>query len=101
MALWFDLRSGNTSRYFPELPPKLKQNITTAALRSYELFQCRDYARVDLRVDQRGTPYVLEVNCNPDISPGAGFYRAFSLNGGNYADLVSLLISFAETESFT
>lgn len=85
-----------TRPVFPELSPKLRQNVTAAAIKSYELFQCRDYARVDMRVDQRGTPYILEVNCNPDISPGAGFFRAFSLNGRNYADLVSLLISFAE-----
>ena len=90
-----------TRPVFPDLPPKLKQNITNAAVKAYELFQCRDYARVDMRLDQRGTPYILEVNCNPDISPGAGFFRAFSLNGRNYADLVDLLVSFAENRILT
>src|SRR5262249_49460032 len=65
-------------------------------VRAYELFQCRDYARVDMRVDQKGVPYILEVNCNPDISPEAGFFRAFSSNGRTYADLVAMLISFVE-----
>jgi len=89
----FDL---GTKPYFPELQPKLKQALISAATKAYELFQCRDYARVDMRVDQKGVPYILEVNCNPDISPGAGFFRAFSLNGRTYADLVALLISFVE-----
>jgi D-alanine-D-alanine ligase len=85
-----------TQPYFPDLPSKLKQNITAAAIKAYELFQCRDYARVDMRVDQKGAPYILEVNCNPDLSPGAGFFRAFSANGRTYADMVAMLISFME-----
>ena len=85
-----------TKPVFPELSPKLRQAITVAALRAYELFQARDYARVDMRVDQKGVPYILEVNCNPDLCPGAGFFRAFSLNGRTYADLVAMLISFME-----
>jgi D-alanine-D-alanine ligase len=85
-----------TRPYFPELPSKLKQSITSVAIKAYELFQCRDYARVDMRVDQKGVPYILEVNCNPDLSPAAGFFRAFSSNGRTYADLVAMLISFVE-----
>lgn len=85
-----------TKPYFPELDKKLRQSVTTAAMKAYELFQCRDYARVDMRVDQKGTPYILEVNCNPDLSPEAGFFRAFSSNGRTYADLVAMLISFVE-----
>jgi len=85
-----------TKPVFPELTPKLRQAISTAAVAAYELFQCRDYARVDMRVDQKGVPYILEVNCNPDVTPGAGFFRAFSLNGRTYADFVALLISFVE-----
>jgi D-alanine-D-alanine ligase len=85
-----------TRPFFPELPSRLKQAVTNAAIRAYELFQCRDYARVDMRIDQKGVPYLLEVNCNPDVSPGAGFFRAFSLNGRSYADFVAMLISFME-----
>jgi D-alanine-D-alanine ligase len=85
-----------TKPFFPDLSSKLRQAITATALKAYELFQCRDYARVDMRVDQKGMPYILEVNCNPDLCPGAGFFRAFSMNGRTYADLVAMLISFME-----
>jgi len=30
------------------------------------------YGRVDLRIDERGRPWILEVNANPDFSPTAG-----------------------------
>ncbi|HJZ11204.1 MAG TPA: hypothetical protein VJ521_03585 [Acidobacteriota bacterium] len=85
-----------TKPYFPQLTSKLKQSITTTALKAYELLQCRDYARVDIRVDEKGVPYILEVNCNPDLTPGAGFVRAFCLGGRTYTDLVAMLIQFAE-----
>ena len=49
-----------------------------------------------MRVDSKGMPYILEVNCNPDVSPNAGFFRAFSLNGRTYADFVAMLIAYAE-----
>lgn len=85
-----------TKPFFPDLTQRQKQTISNAAIKAYELFQCRDYARVDMRVDQKGVPYILEVNCNPDVSPGAGFFRAFSANGRTYADFVGMLISFME-----
>ena len=66
-----------TKPIFPELSSKLRQAISVAALKAYELFQARDYARVDMRVDQKGVPYILEVNCNPDLCPGARLLPRF------------------------
>ncbi len=54
-----------------EVEPWLGELIAETALRAYELIGCRGYARVDMRVAD-GVPYVLEVNPNPDISPGTG-----------------------------
>jgi D-alanine-D-alanine ligase len=46
------------------------------------------YGRVDLRIDERGRPWILEVNANPDFSPTAGLARMARVAGIDYGALV-------------
>ncbi len=46
------------------------------------------YGRVDLRVDEQGTPWILEVNPCPDLSSDAGLARMGRAAGWNYDELV-------------
>ena len=68
--------------------PALRRSLESVAMEVYRLFECRDYARVDLRVDGEGRPYVIEVNPNPDISPQSGMARAIKAYGMTYAQFV-------------
>ena len=53
------------------------------------------YGRVDLRVNDEGQPYVLEVNPCPDLSSNAGLARMGRAFGWSYDDLVMQIVDEA------
>lgn len=53
------------------------------------------YARVDLRLDEAGTPCILEVNANPCIAAGAGFEAAAAQAEIGPAGLVQRILDAA------
>jgi D-alanine-D-alanine ligase len=71
--------------------PELASRVGSIALECWRLFALDGYARVDFRVDPLGTPYVLEVNANPCLSPDAGFAAALEQAGVDFATAVGRL----------
>jgi D-alanine-D-alanine ligase len=87
----------HTPRKFPQgLPSSLRQRIEGIALECFHLLMLRDYGRIDMRVDDDGQIYVLEVNANPCLSPDAGFAAAAQQGGMSYTDMVETLMEFVE-----
>ncbi|HZW40018.1 MAG TPA: ATP-grasp domain-containing protein [Ignavibacteriaceae bacterium] len=78
-----------------DIPKEIKIKIEETALKAYRALDCRDYARVDIRLDRNNNPYVIEVNPNPDISIDSGFARAAKASGLNYDKLLVTLAEFA------
>ena len=78
------------------IPAKLSKDVARrlrkCALKAWLVTGCRDYARVDVRLSDRGEPYVLEVNANPDISQTAGFAGALSAAGISYDTFIETLV---------
>jgi D-alanine-D-alanine ligase len=77
------------------LSPEVEERVKMVSLESYRLIGCRDYARVDIRLNPDGVPYVLEVNANPDISPDAGMSRSAKAAGLPYSRLIGRIADFA------
>lgn len=46
----------------------LDSKIERLALKAYRLFGCRDIARMDIRVDEKERPYIVDVNMNPSLN---------------------------------
>ena len=73
----------------------LISSLCDIALRCWNLFSLRGYARVDFRVDNNGKPWVLEINSNPCLSPDAGFAAALEQAKIKYHEAIGLIIDNA------
>jgi len=83
-----------TKRSCPaKVSDELKKKLISLATRSAKLMLCRDYCRVDFRVDKDNNPYVLEVNPNPDISSDAGLAAMAEVAGYSYKDLIAKVVN--------
>jgi len=77
------------------LDHELARRMRTLAVAAFKVTGCRDYARVDLRLDHRGEPIILEVNPNPDIGSNAGWARALRTSGRDYFETLGRLLEQA------
>ncbi|HOO47598.1 MAG TPA: ATP-grasp domain-containing protein [Deltaproteobacteria bacterium] len=84
---------------FPDSDGPLIENLRAIALRCWRVFELRGYNRVDLRVDNSGKPYVLEINANPCISPDSGFVAAAHRAGLGYTEIIERILHDAKPGS--
>ncbi|MBN2589283.1 MAG: ATP-grasp domain-containing protein [Sedimentisphaerales bacterium] len=86
----------NTPRIIPApLDKTIAEKVRSLAIQSWKALGCHGYARVDFRLDENDSPYVLEVNPNPDISPDAGFAAALSAAEIPYEQFVLTMLQNA------
>ena len=91
----------HTPRVIPApLSAAMAERVRDVALRAWNALECRDYARVDLRLTEGDEPVVLEINPNPDLSPDAGFTAGLQAAGMDFAAFVKLTIENAERRAF-
>ena len=82
------------------LPPALQARVTEVALSAFEAMEVRDYARLDIRLPEKGpdagTPFVIDVNPNCDLSDGAGGYsKAAAAAGLGYDEVIRRIVELA------
>jgi len=85
----------NTQPYFVnDLDLKLKKTLEKLVIKTVRALNCKDYARVDIRM-RDGIPYILDVNSNPDITENGGFVQSAIKTGMNYGEVVIRLCDLA------
>jgi D-alanine-D-alanine ligase len=86
-------RHGITSGRAEGLPPGLAEKLDRLARRIYRTLYMTGYARIDFRVREDGTPFVLEANANPNLEREEDFALAAQHDGIAYPALLERLIS--------
>lgn len=81
----------------PKISKKLEQKIKKICLKAYRVLNCKDFARIDLRLDRAGHPHILEINPLPAIGPGTtdGFTEAAETAGYNYKKMINKIVEIA------
>ena len=78
-----------------EIDARLQQQIIDIALSAFRLIGCCGYARLDIRLDTEGQPEIIEINPNPDISPGSGAARQAQAAGMTYNQFIERIALLA------
>jgi D-alanine-D-alanine ligase len=103
-AKWIWDRPENPLEIFScpaQIPETLRAQIEDVVLRAYGVLGCRDWSRVDVRLDAAGVPNLVEVNPLPGILPNpednSCLPKAARAAGLNYDELIqACLIHAAE-----
>ncbi|MBW7886743.1 MAG: ATP-grasp domain-containing protein [Bacteroidetes bacterium] len=78
-----------------ELTKTEMKKVEQVSLAAYKILQCRDYARLDLRLGKDQNVYVLEVNPNPDLTEGVSFMESAEHAGLSFSETLSMIVDFA------
>jgi D-alanine-D-alanine ligase len=60
-----------------KIAPKLQKEIEALSLKTFRTLRCRDWCRIDIRMDEKDRPYVLELNPLPGILPNPDEHSCF------------------------
>ena len=89
------IRSGAEYVCPAPIEQSLQQRLEALALQTYVAVECRDFGRVDFRVDPKGTAYVLELNPLPSLSTEDVFGHLARVRGISYAAIVNEVLDAA------
>ncbi len=84
------------------LPPEIEQSVyeraSEEALKAHLALGCRGATRVDLRIDKKGNPFVLEVNTIPGMTETSLLPKIAMQAGMSFQQLVEEILKSIEDE---
>jgi D-alanine-D-alanine ligase len=82
-----------------KIDSRLQSEIEDVVLRAYRVLGCRDWSRIDVRLDANGVPNIVEVNPLPGILPDPAdnscLPKAARAAGMNYDELIQAALLHA------
>lgn len=79
-----------------KLDSKLEERIKDTVLQAYNVLRCKDWSRIDVRLDKNGVPNIIEINPLPGIMPdpneNSSFPKAARAVGMNYNQMIQRVL---------
>lgn len=93
------VKSANAERALTITDKTLKAQVCTLAINVFQALGACSYGRIDIRLDESGTPHFLEANLLPSLISGYGsFPKACELNEGiGYEAMLLTIVRLALT----
>jgi D-alanine-D-alanine ligase len=81
------------------LTPDLRISIENVCKRAFNVLRCRDWCRIDVRLDEKGIPNIIELNPLPGILPNpeqnSCFPKAARAAGYSYNEMLNRVLDAA------
>lgn len=78
----------------------LAAKLREISLATFRACHCKDFARVDIRVDEDENPYVLEINSMASLGRTGSYVLAASTAGYDFAAMINRIVSEAHRRYF-
>ncbi len=92
--------AGKTEYHCPaDLGDETTKLCSEISLNTYRALKARGFARVDAILDEKGEPYILELNTIPGMTPTSLLPMAAKKDGMDFDDLVLEIISTAQLDN--
>ncbi len=78
-----------------DIPEDCRDLMTFSSIKLFERMECRDYARIDWRMDENGNPKLLEINPNPGWCWDGHLAKMAQIRGIRYSELLDMIITAA------
>jgi len=89
----YQVRHGITTGPALDLPDAVTAQLGRLTKRIYRALHLTGYARMDFRLRNDGTIFVLEANANPNLAEGEDLARSAETAGLSYDDLLARILS--------
>lgn len=84
-----------------DLPKQIEEQIVECSLKLINRLECRDYTRLDWRLDSAGNPKLLEVNPNPGWCWDGHLAKMAMIAGIPYTEMIAMILASAHERLFS
>ncbi len=97
------VKAADTESFLEVTDESIREKISELAINVFHALGARDYGRIDIRLDEFGTPFFLEANLVPSLVNGYGnFPKACLLNMGiGYEAMLLRIVALGMKRSVT